>query len=157
MQVDLNIRNADLAKVLRSYADRRLRFALSRFGGRVGRVVVTVSEHNGAGLSAATSCHISAELKPFGQVAVQDTDLDLYTAIDRAAGRMGRLVALRLEQSGNDVQRLVSSTDRARGINTEGLVTTARSRRPQRERLPKRRIKPRNLGIQPKRSRSRVL
>ena len=52
MQVEIRIRNTDLADVLRSYTDRRLRFAVSRFGDRVGRVVVTVSGLNGQGLAA---------------------------------------------------------------------------------------------------------
>ena len=100
MQVEIRIRNTDLADVLRSYTDRRLRFAVSRFGDRVGRVVVTVSGINGQGLAAAVNCHIGAELKPFGQLAVQESDLNLYTAIDRAAGRLGRLFALRLRKRG---------------------------------------------------------
>ena len=141
MQVEIRIRNTDLADVLRSYTDRRLRFAVSRFGDRVGRVVVTVSGLNGQGLAAAVNCHIGAELKPFGQLAVQESDLNLYTAIDRAAGRLGRLFALRLRRGTDGVQALVSSTDRAREMKEEKAASTARPRR-----LPRRWIGPRGLS-----------
>ena len=141
MQVELRIRNTDLADVLRGYTDRRLRFAVSRFGDRVGHVVVTVSGLNGQGLAAAVNCHIGAELKPFGQLAVQESDLNLYTAIDRAAGRLGRLFALRLGRGADDVQALVSSTDRARETKEEKSASIVRPRR-----LPRKRIRKRGLS-----------
>ena len=142
MQVELRIRNTDLADVLRGYTDRRLRFAVSRFGDRVGHVVVTVSGLNGQGLAAAVNCHIGAELKPFGQLAVQESDLNLYTAIDRAAGRLGRLFALRLGRGADDVQALVSSTDRARETKEEESASIVRPPR----RLPRKRMRKRGLS-----------
>lgn len=98
MQLEVKIRNADLASRLRHYADRRLRFALSRFGDRVGHVMVAISRHNDSEAGAATSCRITAELRPFGEVDARESHPDLYLAIDRAAGRVGRLLALRFEQ-----------------------------------------------------------
>lgn len=96
MQLELIIRNADLATILRNYADRRLRFAVSRFGDHVGRVLVTISESVDVDQNILRSCHISVDLKPFGQVIALESDPDLYEAIDRATGRVGRLVALHL-------------------------------------------------------------
>jgi ribosomal subunit interface protein len=97
MQVDITIRNTDLASRLRHYADRRLRFALSRFGDRVGHVMVALSRPEDSEPGAATSCRITAELRPFGEVEARETHPDLYLAIDRAAGRVGRLLALRYQ------------------------------------------------------------
>lgn len=99
MQVELIIRNADLAKILRNYADRRLHFGLSRFGDRVDRVMVTVSESPEGERTSEKHCSIRVDLKPFGQVFAQETDSDLYAAIDRAAGRIGRLLASRLDRN----------------------------------------------------------
>jgi ribosomal subunit interface protein len=114
MQVDLRIRNTDLTNVLRSYAERRLRFALSRFGDRAGRVVVTVTELKSADHGMATSCHISADIRPFGQVAAREADPDLYAAIDRAAGRIGRLFTSRLGRAKDEVQEPVTTGGRTR-------------------------------------------
>jgi ribosomal subunit interface protein len=98
MQMELVIRNADLFRILRHYAARRLHFALSRFGDRVARAMVTVSEAD-TKRNTGRSCQISVDLKPFGRVAAQETGPDVYAAIDRAAGRIRRLLALRLERS----------------------------------------------------------
>jgi putative sigma-54 modulation protein len=138
MQVELRIRNTDLANVLRSYADRRLRFALSRYGDRVGRVVVTVSEFNETGLGIAKSCHIDAEVRPFSQVAARVTDPDLYMAIDRAAGRLGRLFASRLGQEEDGAPRPAARGVRAKEAKREKKLSSKGPRRSPRKRLTKR-------------------
>lgn len=139
MQVELRIRNTDLANVLRGYTDRRLRFALSSFGDRVGRVVVSVSECNDTDQGIVKSCHISAELRPFGQVAARETAPDLYTAINRAAGRVGRLFALRLGRGKDgEVARPASSAVRSRGTGRKTKLASKRPRRSPRRRQPQR-------------------
>ena len=151
MHVELRIRNTDLANVLRGYTDRRLRFALSRFGDRVGRVVVSVSEYNDTDQGIVKSCHIGAELRPFGQVAARETAPDLYTAIDRAAGRMGRLFALRLARGkDNDVPKPASSTVHPRGTRRKTKLSSKQLRRSPRQRRPQRSLGM-NLGGQRRR------
>ena len=99
MQLTLQVRNSDLAGALRHYIDRRLRFALSRFGDHVGRVVVKISGLNGSRGGTRKGCHIVAHINPFGRVVANEIDLDLYVAIDRATGRIGRLFGQRLQRS----------------------------------------------------------
>jgi putative sigma-54 modulation protein len=102
MQVDLRIRQSAHRDRLRAHVERRLRFALSRFGNRVGRVVVRMGRVNGIhGVQGTgeTSCHIEVRLAPSGTVTVKETSADLFAAVDRAAGRVERLVAHRLEQA----------------------------------------------------------
>jgi putative sigma-54 modulation protein len=136
MQFELRIRNLDLADVLQGYTDRKLRFALSRFGDRVGRVVVTLSDFTALDRGIVKSCHISAELMPFRQVTARETDPDLYTAIDRAAGRVGRLFAVRLGLGRDGVSRPVISIVRARGARRENTLASKRPERLPRKRLP---------------------
>lgn len=89
MQIAIHLSDADLAGAVHSYVERRLRFALSRFGGRVGHVTVRVSADG----PVSTRCQIEAELLPFGHVAVEETDSGLFAAIDRVTGRIGRFTA----------------------------------------------------------------
>jgi putative sigma-54 modulation protein len=140
MQVDLRIRNTDLTNVLRSYAERRLRFALSRFGDRAGHVVVTVSELKSADHGIATNCRISADIRPFGQVAARETDPDLYAAIDRAAGRIGRLFTSRLGRAKDEVQELMT-TSRTRKKMRKKRASVAQPLRLLRPRPPNRRFR----------------
>jgi putative sigma-54 modulation protein len=98
MQVELRVRNTDLADALRGYIERRLGLSFGRFGDQVGRIRVRVSGLNGPRGGTKKSCRISADLKPFGRIAVHETDLDLHAAIDGAASRVGRLLGQRLEK-----------------------------------------------------------
>jgi len=98
MRVELRVRDTDLADALRTYIERRLGFALGHFGDQVGRVRVKVSGLNGSRGGTKRSCRISADFKPLGRVAVQETDLDLHAAIDRAVGRLARSLSQRLER-----------------------------------------------------------
>ena len=153
MQVDLRIRNTDLTNVLRSYAERRLRFALSRFGDRAGHVVVTVSELKSADHGIATSCRISADIRPFGQVAARETDPDLYAAIDRAVGRIGRLFTSRLARAKDEVQEPVTTGGRTRKKMRKKRASVAQPRRLLRTRPLNRRFRE-SLGQGQKRAES---
>ena len=93
MQIGFRIQNADATEALRGYVERRLRFAMGRFGNRVGQVKVHLSRNGGE-----NECRISAELQPFGRVAVRESHPDLFAAMDRAAGRIGRLFGRELQR-----------------------------------------------------------
>ena len=95
MQIAIHFSDADLTGAVHSYVERRLRFALSRFGGRVGHVTVRMSADG----PVSSRCRIEAELLPFGHVAVEETDSDLFAAIDRVTGRIGRLFSRKLERT----------------------------------------------------------
>jgi ribosomal subunit interface protein len=99
MQLEVRIHAAEVGDSLRAYIDRRLRFALGRFGERVGRVRVGISDLNGPRGGVDKCCRVSAALVPFGRVVVEEVDGDVYAAIDRAAGRLGRSFTRRLKRA----------------------------------------------------------
>ncbi len=94
MHVSMHVNNAHLAMAIHSYVERRLHFALARFGHHVGEVTVRLSTDS----PSANRCRISAEVLPFGQVTLEETDPDLFAAIDRATGRIGRLFGRELDR-----------------------------------------------------------
>ncbi len=94
MHIVMHMNDIDLAEAFTSYVERRLRFGLARFGARVGEVTVRI----GADGPAELQCRISTEVLPFGRVAVEERDPDLFAAIDRATGRIGRLFGRELER-----------------------------------------------------------
>ncbi len=99
MFVEVRASNIDLRQALRSYVERRLRFVLGRFGDRVGRVVVRIAGLSGPQGGVEKSCRLSVQVLPFGGVTVEEIDKVLYQAIDRATGRIGRLVARELDRA----------------------------------------------------------
>lgn len=95
MRVTIHEYRADLVEAFKLYVERRLRFALNRFGERVGQVTVRIYADG----PARNTCRIGAEIVPFGRIAVEETDSDLFAAIDRATGRIGWLFGRKLERA----------------------------------------------------------
>lgn len=99
----LEIRSApfSLTPALEARVRRRMRFALCRFQTGIRQVTVRLCDLNGPRGGVDKQCRIEAALRRGQTVQVEDVDADLYAAIDRAAGRLGRLIAhrqsLRLE------------------------------------------------------------
>lgn len=98
MQAVIRINDSELKAVFQAYVERRLRFALSRFEGRVGQISVRI---NGGGRTDYR-CRISAEGLPFGRVVAEETGPDLFIAVDQATGRIGRLFGRELERARED-------------------------------------------------------
>jgi putative sigma-54 modulation protein len=94
MQIAMHNYRADLVTAFTLYVERRVRFALGRFGGRVGKVEVRICADN----PVENRCRISVEILPFGRIAVEECDSDLFAAIDHATGRVGRLFGRELER-----------------------------------------------------------
>ena len=98
MRIHVRSRGFELTDALRAHAERRLLFALARFGTRVQSVMLRMDDVNGPRGGADKRCHILARLVPWGDVRVEELDGDLYVAIDRAADRLDRAVAREIER-----------------------------------------------------------
>jgi len=111
MQLELRIQNAALAEAFRAHVERRLRFSLSRFGCRVGRVVVRVMSGGRVDSMPEAVFKIGIRLPSLGTVTVRETGADLFAAIDRAVGRAERSVTRRLE-AGSEVRAVERQCER---------------------------------------------
>ncbi len=96
MQIDIQARNFSLTNALRSHTERRLRFALTCCEDHIQRVVIRLSDINGPRGGVDKHCHLQVVLAGLPDVVIEDTEADLYVAIDRATGRAGRTVGRRL-------------------------------------------------------------
>ena len=96
MQIDIQARNFSMTDALRSHAERRLRFALTCCDDHIQRVVMRLSDIKGPRGGADKRCHLQVVLTGLPNVVVEDTEADLYVAIDRATDRAGRTVGRRL-------------------------------------------------------------
>lgn len=94
MDADIRILSTDLTVALESYIERRLHFSLGRFGRRVGRVRVRITDVNALRGGVDKVCQVSAELLPSGATLIQQAvDANLYTAIGRAIKGIGHSFA----------------------------------------------------------------
>lgn len=105
MQIDVQALDFELTPALREHAERRLQFALGWAGSRLGRLVVRLSDLNGPRGGIDKRCQLHLKLAAAPPIVIEDTETDLYVAINRAADRAGRTVARRLERSRNHRSR----------------------------------------------------
>jgi ribosomal subunit interface protein len=97
MKIHIRGRNVELTEVLRTRVERRLGFALGRFGERIDRVLLRFSDTDGHRGEVDKRCQIEVGLRS-KSVTVEHTDADLLVALDRAADRASRSVARALER-----------------------------------------------------------
>jgi ribosome-associated translation inhibitor RaiA len=93
MQMDMQCRGFALSDGLRDYVKKRLAYSLKCGDEHVGRVIVRLSDIHGPRGGEEKRCYLELRLKGLPEVVIEDTEADLYVAIDRAAERAGRALA----------------------------------------------------------------
>lgn len=101
MQIEIQARNFPLTHALSHHVKRRLNFALSTRYEQIQRIQVRLSDINGPRGGKDKCCHIQVALPQLADVIIEDTESNLYVAIDRAAERTSRTVARRLGKQRN--------------------------------------------------------
>jgi putative sigma-54 modulation protein len=83
---------------LPTHIERRLRFALSRFGSRIGKVSVFLQDRNGPKGGVDKLCRILVKTQGCGVVVAAVADSDWMAAVDRATTRIGQAVSRQVER-----------------------------------------------------------
>lgn len=107
MILDIRTRDFESTGAIKSHAERRLRFALGRFARQIRRIRIRLSDLNGPRGGADKSCVIDVTLNRHRPVVIEDVDMDLYVAIDRAADRAARVVSRLIKRRRDLVWRSV--------------------------------------------------
>jgi ribosomal subunit interface protein len=97
MKIEIPHCNVDVTDALRDRVERRVGLALARFADRIGRVIVRFSQVDGDTSGGHKRCQIEVRLRP-RRVDVEDTDVDLFAAVNHATDRAARSIARALEQ-----------------------------------------------------------
>lgn len=90
MNLKIQAQDFPLTEGLRQHVATRLAYALNHGPDIVTRVIVRLSDVNGPRGGEDKCCGIEVRLKGAPALVVEDTQTDLYVAIDRAAERTGR-------------------------------------------------------------------
>jgi putative sigma-54 modulation protein len=98
MRIDIQAKGFDLTDGLREHTLRRLQFALGWARHTVGKVTVRLSDINGPRGGSDKRCQIQVPIPRAQDVVIEDTESDLYVAIDRAAARVGQTLDRRLSR-----------------------------------------------------------
>jgi ribosomal subunit interface protein len=92
MKIQFQDRKGKISVNMRTYVQGRLGLALGRFGGRIERVNVRLSE-----LSGEQCCQIEAAVRA-RSIRVEGLDADAHAAVDHAVSRVSSSVDRMLER-----------------------------------------------------------
>ncbi len=98
MRITIQSQGFDLTEALRSHVELRLRTTLGWTGARLRRLAVFLSDINGPRGGVDKRCKIEVQLAGRKPVVIEDTEADMYVAIDRAAGRAGRALVRKVRR-----------------------------------------------------------
>jgi ribosome-associated translation inhibitor RaiA len=98
MKLEIVGQRLAVTEAVAMHIERRLQFTLGRFGARIARVIVTLADLSEPPGGIDKQCRMVAALVPQGKVVVEANDVELVLAIDRAAERLGRVLAHELER-----------------------------------------------------------
>lgn len=96
MNLQIQTQAFTLTDGIRQHVVSRLDHALSHGRDVVSSITVRLSDVNGPRGGEDKCCAIEVRLKGAPTLIVKDVQADLYAAIDRAAGRIGRTLDRRL-------------------------------------------------------------
>ncbi len=111
MQIHIQARGLELTEGLREHVRRRLRFALGWADDHLRQVSVRLSDESGPHGGKEKHCQIQIEIPGTSDLTIEDIEVDVYVAIDRAADRAGRAVSHRLERLRDHRQSLPSRVE----------------------------------------------
>jgi len=98
MQVEIRGKGLDVTGVLSTYIQRRLVFALGRFGRRVARVLVRVEDTNGPKGGIDKQCRVAVVVPHSRTAVIEATGSNIRATVNRAVAKASRYVAERLKQ-----------------------------------------------------------
>jgi len=99
MQLDIQTNGFSLTDGIRDYTKHRMQFALNRNDRHVTKVKVRLADINGTRGGVDKRCQIDISLAGHNDIVIEDTETNLYIAIDRASDRCARTLCRRLERA----------------------------------------------------------
>lgn len=99
MIVDIRGQGFTVTPAMAEHMRRRLGFVLTRHGDRIQRIAICVGDENGPRGGVDKYCRIQVHLLDAPVAVIKDVGAELYTVIDRAADRVGRVVVKHLDRT----------------------------------------------------------
>ena len=97
MDVVITGKEVEIDSTLKTYIQRRIDFALSRFSTRVRHIRVLVTKKSGPFGEIEKACRIRVQLRGDKTIKVSSSDEDLHVAIAHATHQIHSMVARRIE------------------------------------------------------------
>jgi putative sigma-54 modulation protein len=83
---------------LREHIDRRLGFALGKFGDKVNQIAIHLTDQNGPKGGIDVRCKIHVQLHPQGSLLIEQDESSPEHAVDSAVHRLGQAIRRELDR-----------------------------------------------------------
>ena len=98
MQIQIQAQDFPLTEALVDYVEHTINFVLSSRYEQIRRIGVRLSAVKGSRGRVDKRCRIQVSLPRLRDVVIEESDGDLYVAVERATHRAGRTVNRRLKR-----------------------------------------------------------
>lgn len=98
MQIAIHANDFKMTEGIRDHIDRKLRFALERIRLHVKSVSIRLGDVNGPKGGRDKRCLLTVSLTNTQEVVVDDTQADMYQAIDSALRRLSRVAKRKIDR-----------------------------------------------------------
>ncbi len=98
MTTTIHARGFELTDGIHDHVQRRVRTAVGRFGDKLTRVVVRLTDVNGPRGGVDKRCLVTVTVPGQSDLVVKALKTDLYAAVDCATGSVARTLARRLKR-----------------------------------------------------------
>ena len=119
MQINITSQRFSLTDALKQYVKRRINFSLSTKSEHINKVDIRLSDINGPRGGTDKRCHLHVVLKGMPDVVIEDTQTDMYNAIDRACERASRTVVRKIGRQQKLLRQVIPFAFKEESFNEE--------------------------------------
>lgn len=98
MEVEIRSQNLHVDKATETHVELRMQYALEQFNSWITRVSVHLEDVNGPRRGVDKQCRILVNLKGGKTIKIEDLDVDIIAAVNRAADRVGQAVSREVDR-----------------------------------------------------------
>ncbi|GAA0397707.1 hypothetical protein GCM10009133_03410 [Cocleimonas flava] len=96
--IDIQSQNFSVTEAMKTHTEEKLQPMIRNYGDRIINVHVHLSDENGPKGGEAQHCLIHVELQKMPTVVIEDSEENLYAAIDNCCHRAERAVRKAMEK-----------------------------------------------------------
>jgi ribosomal subunit interface protein len=98
MELEIRGQNLHVGERLQEQVERQLNFALGQFETWITGATVQLEDINGPKGGIDKQCRVLVNLKGGKTLKIEDVDVDISVAINRAADRLGQVVSREIDK-----------------------------------------------------------
>jgi ribosomal subunit interface protein len=98
MNVEISGQNMHVNEEMKSHVERQMEYALGQFETWISSVKVHLEDVNGPRHGVDKQCRVLVSIKSGRTIKVEDADVEMAIAVNRAADRLGQAVSREVDR-----------------------------------------------------------